>query len=425
MIHPLWSYDAVIYELNVRQTTPEGTLSAAAGRLPQLKRLGVDVVWLMPVYPIGEAERKGTLGSYYSVRDYCAVNPEFGTMDDFDAFVKRAHELDMKVLMDWVANHTSRDAKWLSERPSDWYERDADGNPVAPFDWSDTAKLNYANRDVWQGQIDAMTFWLREHSVDGFRCDMAMLVPVEFWQQVRVALQRVRPDVFLLAEAEGPGMFDRAFDACYDWEMYHLMCDVARSARRVWDLRNLIYSDRQRYPSWSMRLSFTSNHDENTWNGTEFERMGDAARAMAALTFLLPQGLPLIYTGQEFGYGRRFPFFEHEPMPVMSENGYTEFYRRLCAMRHSNPALRSADVGGSFIEIDNNAPDCLLTFVRESGDNRVVALMNLSPYKVFTDFHTGTYAGMYVDAMSGGERELYEHEWGDVEPWSFRIYIRR
>ena len=219
-------------------------------------------------------------------------------------------------------------------------------------------------------------------------------------------------------------MFDRAFDACYGWEMHHLMCDVAQSKRRVWDLRNSIYSEQKRYPTWSMRLSFTSNHDENTWNGTEFERMGAAAGAMAALTFLLPQGLPLIYTGQEFGYDRRFPFFEREPMPEMADNGYTEFYRRLCAIKHSNPALRSADMGGSFVEINNNAPDCLLTFVREMGGNRVVALMNLSPYRVFSDFHTGIYAGMYEDAMSGERRELYEHEWGDIEPWSFRIYVK-
>lgn len=425
MIHPLWSYDAVVYELNVRQMTPEGTLRAAAGRLPHLKELGIDVVWLMPVYPIGEAGRKGSLGSYYSVRDYCAVNPEFGTMEDFDMFVRKAHELDMKVIMDWVANHTSRDARWLSERPADWYERDSEGMAVVPFDWSDTAKLNYANRDVWQGQIEAMSFWLRDHSVDGFRCDMAMLVPIEFWQRVRKALQRIKPDLFLLAEAEGREMFDNAFDACYGWEMHHVMCDVAQSSRRVWDLRNRIYAEMEAYPSWSMRLAFTSNHDENTWNGTEFERMGGAARVMAALTFLLPQGLPLIYTGQEFGYDRRFPFFEREPMPETADNGHTEFYRMMCRMRHSNPALRSADMGGSFVEINNNAPDCLLTFVRETEGNRVVALMNLSPYRVFTDFHTGIYAGTYDDAVCGGVRELYEHEWGDVEPWSFRIYAKR
>lgn len=182
MKHPIWSYDAVIYEMNIRQQTADGTLRAAAERLPLLKSVGIDAVWLMPVYPIGKAGRKGSSGSYYSVRDYCAVNPEFGTMEDFDAFVAEAHRLGMKVLLDWVANHTSRDAVWLTEKPSGWYERDERGEAKIPWDWSDTAKLNYADRDVWRGQTEAMKFWLEHHAVDGFRCDMAMLVPIEFWR---------------------------------------------------------------------------------------------------------------------------------------------------------------------------------------------------------------------------------------------------
>ena len=202
--HAPWSYGAVLYEMNLRQQTPEGTLRAAAERLEGLRAMGVDAVWLMPVYPIGEVNRKGSLGSYYAVRDYEAVNPEFGTAEDFDAFVGRAHALGMKVLLDWVANHTSRDARWLREKPADWYERDAAGEPVVPNGWDDTAKLDYGNRAVWQGQIDAMRFWLEKHGIDGFRCDMAMLVPIAFWQEVRRQLGRVRPDLFLLAEASSP-----------------------------------------------------------------------------------------------------------------------------------------------------------------------------------------------------------------------------
>ena len=299
MKHAAWSYDAVIYEMNIRQTTPEGTFRSAARRLPLLRNIGVDAVWLMPVYPIGSINRKGTLGSYYSISNYCAVNPEFGTMADFDDFVAEAHRLGMRVLLDWVANHTSRDAVWLSECPTDWYERNADGSAKVPCDWDDTAKLNYANREVWRGEIDAMSFWLREHDVDGFRCDMAMLVPIEFWQQARSELQRINPDVFMLAEAEEQNMFDNAFDASYTWEMHHILCDVAQGRRRVWDLRNYIYADRGRYPQSAMRLMFTSNHDENSWNGSEFARFGAAAEIMAALTFVLPQSLPLIYTGQD------------------------------------------------------------------------------------------------------------------------------
>ena len=186
--NPEWSYSAVLYELNIRQFTPEGTLHAAIERLPFLRSIGIDAIWLMPIYPIGIEQRKGSLGSYYSIRDYEAVNPEFGTKDDFRSFVDAAHALGMRVLLDWVANHTARDARWLSEKPTEWYERDAEGRALVPWDWSDTAKLNYANHDVWQGEIDAMLYWVREFSIDGFRCDMAMLVPIEFWQEVSSAL---------------------------------------------------------------------------------------------------------------------------------------------------------------------------------------------------------------------------------------------
>lgn len=421
MKHAAWSYDAVIYEMNIRQTTPEGTFRSAARRLPLLRNIGVDAVWLMPVYPIGRINRKGTLGSYYSISNYCAVNPEFGTMADFDDFVAEAHRLGMRVLLDWVANHTSRDAVWLSECPTDWYERNADGSAKVPCDWDDTAKLNYANREVWRGEIDAMSFWLREHDVDGFRCDMAMLVPIEFWQQARSELQRINPDVFMLAEAEEQNMFDNAFDASYTWEMHHILCDVAQGRRRVWDLRNYIYADRGRYPQSAMRLMFTSNHDENSWNGSEFARFGAAAEIMAALTFVLPQSLPLIYTGQEYGYDHSFAFFDKDPMPLQQDNRFTSLYRRLCALKHSNSALRSADAGGSFTEINNNAPDCMMTFVRETADNRVVALMNLSPYNVLSDYRTGIYAGEYRDAMTGERYVLNEHVWGDTPAWSYRI----
>ena len=421
MKHPLWSRNAVIYELNIRQITAEGTFRAAMAQLPRLKQLGVDVLWLMPIYPVGEEARKGSLGSYYSVRDYCDVNPEFGTMEEFDALVAEAHRLGLKVLLDWVANHTSRDAKWLTEAPADWYERDESGEAKVPWDWSDTAQLNYANRAVWQGQIDAMSFWLREHDVDGFRCDMAMLVPIEFWQVVRFALQQVKSDVFLLAEAEEDNIFSNAFDACYGWRIHHAMCDIAQSKTRVWTLRDLIYSDARRFPAWAIRMLFTSNHDENSWSGSEFARFGEAYKAMAAMTFVLPDGLPLIYTGQEFGYDHSFSFFDKDSMPEMEENEYTEFYRRLCAIRHEHSALWSGCEGSSFVEINNNAPDCLLTFVRESAESRIMVIANLSPYKVFTDFQTGIYAGEYYDEMTCQPTTLHSHCWGDIAPWGFRI----
>ena len=347
---------AVLYEMNVRQLTPEGTLRAATSKLPFLKDLGVDAVWLMPVYPIGEAGRKGSLGSYYSIRDYCAVNPELGTMADFDAFVAEAHRLGMRVLLDWVANHTARDARWIAEKPASWYERDAAGRPAVPWDWSDTAKLNYADRDVWRAQADAMEFWLTQHDVDGFRCDMAMLVPIEFWNETSLRLRRVKPDLFMLAEAEERNLFEEgAFDACYAWRMHHLMNDVARQRTRVTALRDYIYADRDDYPDSAMRLAFTSNHDENSWNGSEFSRLGDAREIMAVFTFVVPRGLPLIYTGQEIGYDHSFAFFDRDPIPSYASNAFTEFYRRLTALRHDNPALAAGERGGAMTEIRNNA----------------------------------------------------------------------
>ena len=425
MEHPAWSYDAVIYEMNIRQQTAEGTLRAAAERLPMLRSIGIDAVWLMPVYPIGETGRKGSLGSYYSVRDYCAVNPEFGTMADLDAFVEQAHSLGLKVLLDWVANHTSRDAVWIASKPTDWYERDPNGEAKIPWDWSDTAKLNYANRNVWRGQADAMKFWIAEHGIDGFRCDMAMLVPIGFWQYIRTELRTLAPDVFMLAEAEETNLFNGAFDASYGWRIHHTLCDIAQSRKRVWELRECMCAYRADYPPHALRLMFTSNHDENSWSGSEFARLGEAAECMAALTFLLPQSLPLIYTGQEYGYDHSFRFFDRDPMPPQRENRFTELYRRLCTLRHGCAALHCADDGGSFVEIENNAPDCLLTFVRERGGSRMIAMMNLSPYTVFRDFHTGIYADEYTDAMTGETYTLYEHMWGDTAPWSYRILISR
>ena len=425
--HPEWSYGAVLYEMNVRQLTPEGTLRAAAARLEFLRDLGVDAVWLMPVYPIGEKNRKGTLGSYYSIRDYCAVNPELGTMDDFDDFVAEAHRLGMKVLMDWVANHTSRDARWIAGKPASWYERDASGEPAVPWDWTDTAKLDYANRDVWEAQTAAMEFWIARHAVDGFRCDMAMLVPIEFWQYAAARLRRVKPDLFLLAEAEQRNLFDDGvFDACYGWEMHHLLNDVAQQRVRVTALRDWLRADRGRYPRSAMRLAFTSNHDENSWNGSEFARMGAARGIMAAFTFVVPGGLPLIYTGQEVGYDHSFAFFDRDPIPAESyrANAYTEFSRRLTELRHANPALAAGGRGGDMVEISNNAEDCLMTFVREVPGNQVVAVMNLSPYAIETDYYTGIYAGMYTDALTGRPSELRGHVVEPMGPWSYRILTR-
>lgn len=425
-IHPQWSYSAVLYEMNIRQLTPEGTLQAAEEKLEFLHEMGIDAIWLMPIYPIGEEGRKGSLGSYYSIKDYCAVNPEFGTMEDLDSFIEKVHSFGMKVLLDWVANHTARDAKWLKTKSADWYEREADGTAKVPWDWTDTAKLNYANRDVWRGEIEAMRFWIEKHNIDGFRCDMAMLVPIEFWQQACSVLRAVKPDVFMLAEAEELNLFDKAFDMCYAWEIHHMMCDIAKGERRVWDLRNTMYADRERYPESAMKTMFTSNHDENSWSGSEFDRFGAAREVMTALTFVWEAAMPLIYTGQEVGYNHSFEFFErdHIPAEAYKANSDTELYRKLIALKHSQPALQAGEQGGRTIEIENNAKDCLMTFVREKGDSRVVAIMNLSPYTIHANYNNGIYAGEYTNAITGEKVLLPLHLEQDIEPWGYTLLYK-
>ena len=416
----------MLYEMNLRQLTPEGTFAAAIKRLAFLRSVGVDAIWLMPIYPIGEQGRKGSLGSYYSIRDYKGINPEFGTVEEFRKFVDAAHALGMKVLLDWVANHTARDARWISEKPADWYERDERGEAKVPWDWTDTAKLNYANHDVWLGQIDAMRYWVEEFKVDGFRCDMAMLLPIEFWQEASAELHRIKPEIFMLAEAEEDNLFNEAFNMSYQWNIHHIMVDIAKGARRVWDLRNAIHSERARYPREAMRMSFTSNHDENSWSGSEQQRFGAALEVMTAMTFLMPSTMPLIYTGQEVGYNHSFEFFERDAIPEAAyiENRTTELYRRLTALKHRERSLDAGEWGGEVIEIENNAKDCMMTFVREVEGSRVVAIMNLSPYTIHADFRTGIYAGDYVDAMSGEHVYLDEHVERDIAPWCYQILTK-
>lgn len=376
--HAAWTYDAVVYEMNVRQYTPEGTFAAAQAQLPRLKELGVDVIWLMPIYPIGEKERKGTLGSYYAVKDYCAVNPEFGTMQDFEAFLTEAKSQGFRVILDWVANHTSPDAVWIDAKPADWYERDSVGNTIVQYDWTDIAALNYDNADVWDAQENAMRFWMSK-GIDGFRCDMACEVPFEFWAKTISSLRRDWPQMYMLAEGEDPKLHESGFDASYAWELHHLLNDIAQGKKGIPELLEYVKRDTERFPQDAFRLMFTSNHDENSWAGTEFERMGDAAKVMAVLTFTLPNGQPLIYTGQEIGWNHRFQFFEKDPVPAWEVNEFAQFYQDLIKLRHEHPALRPGGKGGRFEVV--SAEDNTLVFRRVLGNDVVTVTVQLcSPW---------------------------------------------
>ena len=374
-VHPDWTYGSVMYEVNIRQFSPEGTFAGVEAQLPRLKDLGVDILWLMPMYEIGTEGRKGTLGSYYAISDYKKVNPEFGTMEDFEHLLAAAHKLGFKVILDWVANQTAPDNVWMTEKPADFYERDADGNAIWEYDWTDTRSLNYENEDVWWAQDDAMRFWL-EKGVDGFRCDAAGEVPAEFWKGILPKMNKDYPDIYLLAEAERDNLADASetFDANYAWELHHLLNSLAQGRKTVADLKDYIARDAARFPKEAFRLTFTSNHDENSWSGTEFEREGAAANACAVLCFTLPGSQPLIYTGQEIGLSRRLEFFEKDPITDWSANEYTTFWKKLVDLKHNNPALAAGEKGGPIQYID--APDGVIAFSRAVKGNKVVVLAN-------------------------------------------------
>ncbi|MFI3327553.1 MAG: alpha-amylase family glycosyl hydrolase [Rikenellaceae bacterium] len=430
-----WSSSSVVYELNIRQFTAEGTFSAAQLRLPFLRAIGVDVLWLMPIFPIGVEGRKGSLGSYYSIQSYCAVNEEFGTMAEFDSFLLEAHELGFIVLLDWVANHTSRDALWLTSKPADWYERDSDGLALVPYDWSDTAKLNYDNMDVWAAQIEAMRYWL-QRGVDGFRCDMAMLVPIEFWRVARRELTEQCGDLFMIAEAEGDEFFNGAFDACYGWDLHHLMVAVARGEQRADAIRDYVLRMNSEEMEGQLRLLFTSNHDENSWQGSDLVRFGDALPVMQLLTFVLTKGLPLIYMGQEVGYDHSFDFFNRDPMPesIYVVNESTRFLRTLVALRRRYDNLWGATAN----LITTNADDSLLIIAVESTSDddeldgisteTVIAMLNLSPYAIDAEYDMNRYQGEYSVIVTSfdGDVDNYtvsERVTEQMPPWSFRVMV--
>ena len=377
--HADWVYDATIYEVNIRQYTPEGTFTAFCNHIPRLKELGVDILWFMPIQPIGKEKMKGTLGSYYSIQNYTQANPDFGTLDNFKQIVKVAHDNGMKVILDWVANHTSHDAVWTKEH-KDWYATDSLGNIVSPYDWTDVAKLDYNNKDMREAMKQAMIFWLKETDIDGFRCDVAYEVPTDFWETTAIALKEVKPDIFMLAEAAKPELNQNAFDAYYSWEIHHKMNDIAKGKANVDSLRAALKKMAD-FPEYSIPMQFTSNHDENSWQGSEFERMGEAAKTFAALTYILP-GIPLIYSGQEVGFNRRLEFFEKDVIDWDDPNGFTAFYQSLNKLKKSNKALFCPELGGNLEEITTDKPEDIFAVRRKVEDNTITAIFNLSPNSV-------------------------------------------
>lgn len=379
LIHPEFAYDASIYELNTRQFTPEGTFAAAEAELPRLAQLGYDIIWIMPIQPIGVLERKGGLGSYYAIKDYCDFNPEFGTRADFASFLNKAHDLGIKVILDWVANHTAPDHPWVNNEG--WHMRDSLGRLVVNYDWYDIAELNYDNQDMRDAMFRSLEWWMDTIGIDGFRCDVAHEIPADFWEYAFDSLRVKHPQMFTLCESENVELTHTAFDMYYGWELHHLMNGVAQKTKTVQDMWDYFAKVDTVFPDYAIRMNFTSNHDENSWAGTEFERMGKAADVMAVFTYIVP-GMPLTYTGQEVANTRRLRFFDKDTLEYDEEVAISKQY--LCkmhnALRKENPALHSNELGGKMVRIDlgEELNNKVFACSRAVEGNEVYAFFNFS-----------------------------------------------
>jgi glycosidase len=398
---PEWSKNATIYEVNIRQFTPEGTFKAFQSHLPRLKAMGVDIIWLMPVHPIGVKNRKGGLGSYYAVKDYKGVNPEFGNENNFAELVKATHEQGMKLIIDWVANHSSPDHVWVDEGKKEYYTLDSLGNlqPTIGTDWWDVADLNYDNAEMRQRMIEAMKFWVEKYDIDGFRCDVAGWVPIDFWKEMRAALDPVK-HLFYLAESEEPFMHD-AFHMTYAWEFHHILNKIAQGKENADAIRKYLDEQKVKYKPSAYRMQFTSNHDENSWNGTEMERLGDARLAMAVLAHTI-EGMPLIYNGMETSMTKRLRFFEKDTIPWTTMD-LTYFYTKLNKLHRENPALWNGEYGSTAEILSSKDQKNVLVYARRKGKNEVIVLLNLSGQAQNVSATDARLKGKYYDLFAANK----------------------
>ena len=422
VIHNEWSKSSVIYEVNIRQYTPEGTFKALEQHLPRLKAMGIDILWLMPINPIGVINRKGTLGSYYSIKDYLAVNPEYGTLEDFKNLVNKIHSLGMKVIIDWVANHTSWDNNLIKEHP-DWYTHDSAGNIIAPVkDWTDVADLNYDKPGLREYMKNALLYWVKETDIDGYRCDVAGMLPVDFWNWAVPEIEKTK-HLFMLAEDETPKMHDTAFDMTYSWEVYHLMNEIAKGKRTAELYDSLFKSEASAFAPDAYRMRFTSNHDENSWNGSEVERLGDAAQTFAVFSFVIP-GMPLIYSGQESAFPNRIKFFDKDPVQ-WDDYKLGSFYTSLITLKKQNQALWNGIAGGKMEKINTNDDKEIYAFIREKESSKVFAIFNLSNKSNNVSIKNPKITGNYKNIFSGSAETFDTNANFPMKPWEYRVYVRK
>jgi alpha-amylase len=418
--HPAWSEQSNIYEVNLRQYTPSGSFKDFEKSLPRLKNMGVQILWFMPITPIGIEGRKASeseLGSYYAVRDYKAVNPEFGTMQDWKNLVKHAHALGFKVITDWVPNHSSPDNHWIKVHP-DFYKKDSVGNFVYRDDWTDTRTLNYANNELRDSMIDAMKFWIKQSNIDGFRCDVAEGPPADFWKQCIDSLKKIK-NVFMLAEGEKPELHSAGFDETYTWSVMEAFVRFYAGKNSLAQVDSVINHDIEIFPKNSYRMYYTTNHDWNSWEGTEFERFGDAAKALAVFSQTMYQSVPLIYDGQEIPNKKRIKFFVKDPIPWTGKYQMAPFYKTMLGLRKSNIAL-AADASYKKLVTGNDI--AIFAYVREKAGHKVAVILNLSNQpQQFTIKDKSIYGQPLNVFLSQKEKVSSTHVFS-IEPWGFIVY---
>jgi glycosidase len=419
---PEWAKDAVIYQINTRQYSEAGTFKAVEADLARIKSLGVDILWFMPIHPIGEAKRKGMMGSPYAVKDFQAVNPDLGTLKDFKSLVDAAHAQDMKVIIDWVANHTAWDNFLTTEHP-EYYTRNENGEMQHPpeTDWFDVADLDYSQGGLREYMTESLLYWVREVGIDGYRCDVAGMVPTDFWNSVRPKLDAIKP-VFMLAEWQESELHEKAFDASYAWRWKEIMQDIVRGKADATDMAGYYIDYQTQWPEGAMRMTYTENHDQNTWDGSTDEIYGEAFEAALALSFV-GDGIPLIYNGQEAGNQKRLEFFEKD-LIEWGSHPHKNLISRLTALKEGRSVLWNGSWGEPLKVLTTSQPEDVFSFIRGDTKSAVVAVFNLSDKELSVQISDKTVQGDYKLFKSGDVETLTPVTKLVLQPWEYRIYIR-
>lgn len=422
LTHPEWSKNATIYEVNLRQYTQEGTFKAFEKHLPRLKKMGVDIIWLMPIHPIGEKNRKGTMGSYYSVKDFKGINPEFGNMQDFKNLVDKIHSMGMYVIIDWVGNHSAWDNPLTIEHP-EWYTKTREGNfqPTPWYDWDDIIDFDYDNADFRKYMTGALKFWVKETNIDGYRADVAGFIPVDFWENARAELDEIKP-VFMLAEWESRDLFKNSFDMTYSWSLYNQL-KTAVNEQQLGGLVEYLSHDVNSSPRNAYRMTFTDNHDMNSWSGTTQKNFGPGLKTAIVMTGVV-NGMPLCYSGQEAGLNRSLKFFEKDVIEWKHDEN-EEIFTKLFHLKHKNQALWNGKYGGEMIRVVNDKQDKVISFYREKNNDAVFPILNFSGEEVVVDINTKYYQGKYKELFSGKMFDIKDKTTFTLAPWAYLVLVKQ